>query len=150
MKTTSWVCTLAALIPFALVALPEAQQPPPASQSKPTVQRGPVQPTTSVEGKDLFAAHCAVCHGKDAKGNGPAAAALKVAPPDLTTFAKRHDGKYDKTAVLAIIKGISKPAHGSSDMPIWGPVFQSFESSPAESSLRLANLVEYIGTLQQK
>ena len=30
----------------------------------------------SLEGPALFQAYCAACHGKDAKGDGPAAAAL--------------------------------------------------------------------------
>src|SRR6185369_14865263 len=32
----------------------------------------------SVKGPDLFRAHCAACHGWDAKGDGPMSAALKT------------------------------------------------------------------------
>jgi len=35
-------------------------------------------------GKLEFEVHCAICHGMDAKGNGPYVSSLKVAPPDLT------------------------------------------------------------------
>ena len=91
-----------------------------------------------------------MCHGKDATGNGPAAAALKVPPPDLTTLARRNGGKFDRNAVRATVQGISKPAHGSDDMPIWGPVFETVAASQGEASLRLANLVDYLATLQQK
>ncbi len=38
----------------------------------------------SMYGPDLYRLYCATCHGRDGKGNGPAAAALKVPPPDLT------------------------------------------------------------------
>ena len=32
----------------------------------------------SVAGKDLFEFYCASCHGRDGKGNGPVAPALKT------------------------------------------------------------------------
>ena len=147
MTPTRWMLCLGLLFPVSLVAVTAQQQTQPA---KPTVKRSTAHPIDSVAGKDTFAAYCAVCHGTTAKGDGPAAAALKVPPPDLTTLAKRNNGKYDKTAVLATIRGISKPAHGSEDMPIWGPVFQKMSATDGESALRLSNLVEYIGTLQQK
>jgi mono/diheme cytochrome c family protein len=33
----------------------------------------------SLQGAELFKAYCAVCHGIDAKGNGPMAKSLKTA-----------------------------------------------------------------------
>jgi mono/diheme cytochrome c family protein len=39
------------------------------------------------KGKDLFAKHCAGCHGPTGKGDGPAAAALTPKPKDLTDKA---------------------------------------------------------------
>ncbi|HEY4406774.1 MAG TPA: copper homeostasis membrane protein CopD [Xanthobacteraceae bacterium] len=35
------------------------------------------------QGEGLFAAHCASCHGQQARGDGPAGAALKTKPSDL-------------------------------------------------------------------
>ena len=32
----------------------------------------------SLEGRDLFRAYCAACHGADARGGGPQAASLRV------------------------------------------------------------------------
>lgn len=43
---------------------------------------------SEVGGKELFQAHCATCHGPDAKGGGPTAKSLKHAVPDLTALAK--------------------------------------------------------------
>jgi len=40
-------------------------------------------------GASTYQAICAPCHGTDGKGNGPLREALKVAPPDLTTLAKK-------------------------------------------------------------
>jgi mono/diheme cytochrome c family protein len=37
-----------------------------------------------VRGQALYGPHCASCHGPDGQGNGPAAAALRVKPTDLT------------------------------------------------------------------
>ena len=38
--------------------------------------------TSLAAGKTLFEANCAVCHGEQGRGNGPAAANLSIKPPD--------------------------------------------------------------------
>jgi mono/diheme cytochrome c family protein len=124
-----------------------AQQP--AQGAKPTVTRTPAQQTASIEGKTSYDAYCASCHGKDGKGNGPAAVALKVPATDLTMLAKRNAGKYNKSAVLSSIKGFNTPAHGNAEMPVWGPIFSALDSAGI-TTLRLNNLADYIGTMQQK
>jgi mono/diheme cytochrome c family protein len=125
-----------------------AQQPP---ADKPTIKTTRAVPLASVGGKENFEAYCAVCHGKDAKGNGPAAPAMKVPVPDLTTFAARHKGKFDPIAVELIVKGTGKtatPAHGVETMPIWGDVFRA--EDPATQTLRIGNIVKYVQSLQVK
>lgn len=116
----------------------------------PTIKQAQFNAIVSVEGKDNFAAYCAVCHGLNGKGGGPAVAALKVPVPDLTTMAKRY-GKYDEFAVQNQISGAAKmpAAHGSVEMPIWGSLFRSQGSNQA-AALRTRNLATYIGTLQVK
>lgn len=110
----------------------------------------PVKPMRGVSGADNFKAYCASCHGLQGKGDGPAVVALKAPPRDLALLTASHKGKYPADYVLAVLNGkASVAAHGSTAMPIWGPVFQSFESE-AETRLRLNNLVEFIGTLQKK
>jgi mono/diheme cytochrome c family protein len=41
------------------------------------VEKVPVTPTNPASGKEMFDTYCAVCHGTDGKGSGPAAPALK-------------------------------------------------------------------------
>jgi mono/diheme cytochrome c family protein len=118
---------------------------------KPTIKTTVAVPIVSVEGADNYKAYCAVCHGEAAKGNGPAAPAMKVPVPDLTMIAKRHGGKFNATDVEYIVRGTGKtqtPAHGREDMPIWGEVFRSEDRG--KNALRISNLVKYIETLQVK
>ena len=42
-------------------------------------------------------------------------------------------------------------AHGSQEMPVWGPVFRSISGGhQAEVQLRINNLTEYVASLQKK
>ena len=47
------------------------------------MKRVPAPYTRASSGKDMYLAYCASCHGKDGKGNGPAASALKSVPNRL-------------------------------------------------------------------
>ena len=80
--------------------------------------------TSPSSGKEMFRSYCASCHGKEAKGNGPAAAALRQSPADLTGLARQHGGKYPSDLVTSVLRGQRQLiAHGDQDMPVWGPVF---------------------------
>jgi mono/diheme cytochrome c family protein len=100
----------------------------------------------------MFEAYCAACHGKEGKGDGPVTAALKVPPTDLTVLARQNNGKFPSMQVAKAITGEADiSAHGSKEMPIWGPVFMSMSHQhESEVHLRVANLAEYIKSLQQK
>lgn len=102
-------------------------------------------------GKVLYQLYCATCHGADAKGNGPLALALKAPPTDLTTLAKRHDGKFPTEYVTQMLRfGGNSRTHGSADMPAWGPIFQYFDkSSQAAARKRIENLCNYLASIQQ-
>jgi mono/diheme cytochrome c family protein len=127
------------------IALRAQQQP------APTVKRETAQRVGSVAGKDTYAAYCAVCHGADGRGNGPAAPALKTPPTDLTTYAKRHGGEFSDVDVREIIAGDqSYVAHGSRDMPIWGDVFRRTEEDMQVRQLRVHNLIDYLKSLQKE
>ena len=49
--------------------------------------------TSAGTGSGLFTNYCASCHGVDARGDGPAAASLRVPPTDLTRLARANRGE---------------------------------------------------------
>jgi len=117
-----------------------------------TVKKVPVKPTSAASGEEMYKQYCAVCHGKFGKGDGPAASALKEAPSDLTTLANRHKAKYPDDYVASVLRfGVKAPAHGTSEMPIWGPLFSSVSGSDTSVvQLRIANVNRYLKDLQGK
>ena len=100
----------------------------------------------------MYRAYCASCHGRDAKGDGPAAGALKVPPADLTALAKKNNGKFPSNHVSAVLSGQGEvTAHGSQEMPVWGPVFSRIsQGSQPEIQQRISNLTLYLKTLQKQ
>ena len=108
--------------------------------------------TIGASGKQTYTHYCAACHGADARGNGPAAVLLNTPPPDLTTLAKRHGGKFPYEYVSDVLRfGTRIVAHGSSDMPIWGPIFGSMESyDEVAVRKRIKELSDYLASLQEK
>ena len=115
------------------------------------IKQIPVRTTRTLEGPDLYAEYCAVCHGKDGKGGGPAAAALKKEPADLTQLARKNGGKFDELRVLGVINGSDVVAsHGSRDMPIWGNVFASMTTNEGLRKIRINALVQHVATMQAK
>src|ERR1051326_4345843 len=85
----------------------------------------------SLYGVDNFRSYCSPCHGRNAKGGGPVAPALKRAPSDLTTLARRNHGVFPRAEVRDFITNGSAniPEHGSSAMPVWGPTFRALAAS---------------------
>ncbi len=57
-------------------------------------------------GEALYRAHCAVCHGSEGRGDGPAAAALRPRPADLRRTARLADGMV----FLRITEGLAGTA----------------------------------------
>ncbi len=117
-----------------------------------TIKHIPIRHTSAVSGKEMFTQYCVACHGRDGKGDGPAASALKVPPPDLTALAKHHGGKFPDLHVASVLQfGSNVPAHGRREMPIWGPLFQSLKKTDdAQVKQRIANVTDYIKSLQAK
>jgi mono/diheme cytochrome c family protein len=123
-----------------------------AQDQKPEIKRAPAPVTSAKSGKEMFQAYCASCHGADAKGDGPAAEALKSKPADLTMMAKNNGGKFPADRVASILRGQATiSAHGNRDMPVWGPVFWHMsQGRESEVQQRVSNLTRYIESLQAK
>ena len=120
------------------------------SQTK-EVKKEPIGMTSAASGSEMFNSYCAPCHGKDAKGNGPAATSLKNPPANLTQLAKKNNGKFPADHVASVLRSGVAGAHGSSDMPVWGPLFSSVSGrDDSIIQMRIANLIHYLESLQEK
>src|SRR5579862_5147572 len=96
-----WIIAILAVFALALTA----QNQPQDAQTKTVIKHVPIKQTSPASGQEMFTAYCAACHGKDAKGTGPAADALKVPATDLTTLAAKNGGKYPSMKVSSVIRG---------------------------------------------
>jgi mono/diheme cytochrome c family protein len=115
------------------------------------VNKEPIGVTSATSGNEMFNSYCAPCHGKDAKGNGPAATALKNPPANLTQLAKKNNGKFPADHVASVLRSGVAGAHGSSDMPVWGPLFSAVSGrDDSIVQMRIANLIHYLESLQEK
>jgi mono/diheme cytochrome c family protein len=114
----------------------------------------PPQPAVRpVEGASIFRNNCAACHGLNGRGKGPVAKALKRDVPDLTRLSQRNEGAFPAIHVRnTIMFGADDllPAHGSKDMPIWGPVFHEIDFDQDLGNVRLENITKYLESIQRK
>ncbi len=139
-------------LPFGALLLLVSAAAAAAAQNKPVDGKVPAPQTAAASGKQTYMHYCASCHGADARGDGPAAVILKTTPPDLTVLAKRHGGKFPHEYVSDVLRfGTRIIAHGSSDMPIWGPIFASMDGyDEVAVRKRIRDLSEFLASLQQK
>ncbi|HVO78565.1 MAG TPA: cytochrome c [Candidatus Bathyarchaeia archaeon] len=127
-----------------------------ARAQDPTLKVVSISQSKPDSGAQMYLDYCASCHGRDGRGNGPAASALKVPAADLTTLAKNNHGNYPSSRVGAVLEfGAPVTAHGSSDMPVWGDLFRSLNTGKAATSRaavnqRISSLDKYIRSMQTK
>lgn len=120
-----------------------------AVAQQPQVKKEPIKPVAASDASAMFQSYCAPCHGKDAKGTGPAAKALAKAPADLTRIAARNGGTFPDVRVKRYIEGLDEvPAHGSRDMPMWGDLFRALNRDTAQ--IRIQALNDYLKSMQVK
>lgn len=123
-------------------------------------ERKPASARISFTGKALYDFNCASCHGQNLKGDGSVAQALKTPPTDLTTLARNHGGKFPREKVFGYIVGTIKlAAHGTREMPVWGPALGWYyppyglyvaQLSDAERNRRVHAIVSYVASKQVK
>jgi mono/diheme cytochrome c family protein len=101
------------------------------------------------KGHKLFLQYCTSCHGNDAKGHGPVASSLRVAPADLTAIQKPGE-KFPFDHVTTAIDGEKTDraigAHGTGQMPVWGTVFRRTKGIQKEGDVYA--LAKYIESIQ--
>ena len=101
-------------------------------------------------GQAIYEDYCAACHGRDGKGDGPAARALKTPPIDLTQISHNHSGRFPEADIKKIIMGQDMmPSHGTEAMPIWGKIFTKI-GDPNTVGQRVDALVVYLRQIQAK
>jgi mono/diheme cytochrome c family protein len=131
----------------ALAASCSSAAPPAAPASSP-------DPVLAELGGEVFLRRCASCHGVDGRGDGPASAALRVPPADLTQIAARRGGSFPKGEIARFVDGrFAVTAHGTREMPVWGERLgeQIPEADVSEEVVRgqIGVVVEYLQTIQR-
>lgn len=146
MTNTSWrMPVVMAIVVLSAGAMIVAQQQAPTK----TINRVPITPTSMASGAEMYHAYCAACHGKEGRGDGPAASVFKTPPTNLTTLSAKNNGKFPDLEVAAVLQWgpTSSNAHGSKDMPVWGNIFSSI-GDPPQTKQRIYNLTKYVESLQ--
>ena len=117
----------------------------------PAIQETQLPPAYVPPGRQIYKEYCAACHGSDGRGNGPVARSLRKPPPALTALAKRRGGAYPEEYVTNVLRfGLGFSSHGSSAMPVWGPIFQDLEHyNEAAVRQRIKNLCDYLESIQR-
>jgi len=108
---------------------------------------------SSPEGAQLFARHCASCHGPVGEGDGPVAEAMVISVPNLRTLSARSDGQFPRDAVMRYIDGRDLPAaHGDRVMPVWGDTFaataEDADSADDVARERISAITAFVEQLQ--
>ncbi len=105
----------------------------------------------ALDGPSIYKAYCAACHGADGKGHGPAAETLKYKPTDLTAIAKNNKGQFPRATIEQVLQNGDKwKAHGSKEMPTWGPIFLAVDANDKIAYAHVFNLVTYLESIQVK
>ncbi len=70
------------------------------------------------EGRAIYEASCAQCHGPAGRGDGPWAGSYDPAPADLTRLS--HGGSFPRAEVLGTIDGYDRTGLPGKEMPEFG------------------------------
>ncbi|KMK66241.1 c-type cytochrome [Puniceibacterium sp. IMCC21224] len=107
------------------------------------------------DGRALFLANCAVCHGDSAVGDGPMARAMVKPPANLTLISVRHGDTFPRAKVLSIIDGYTRADLKGPDMPEFGALlegdlipFDTGDGKATPTPRKLVALVEYLESIQ--
>ena len=120
--------------------------------AQPSTVKIPIGSEPANNGKQMFVNYCAPCHGVNGQGHGPVATSLRTQPTDLTQLSREYHGKYPAAHVSSVLQfGAATPAHGTADMPVWGPIFAKMNvGNPQAKMLRISNLSRYLESIQAR
>jgi mono/diheme cytochrome c family protein len=141
------------LVALALLGLAAALGGCSSAAPAATAPAGP-DPVLADLGRDVFARHCAACHGESGRGDGPAAGELRTPPADLTRIAARRGGTFPRGEIARFVDGrFAVPAHGTREMPVWGERLgeQVPEAGVSEEVVRgqISVVIEYLVSIQR-
>jgi mono/diheme cytochrome c family protein len=122
-----------------------APPPPPAAPVAAAPAPAPTAPPDAANGKTLYAANCASCHGPAGAGDGPAGAGLVPKP------ARHDDGAYmnalSNDHIFAVIKGGGPAVGKSAMMAPWGGVLSDQQIWDVTAFVRSLANPPYTGTI---
>jgi mono/diheme cytochrome c family protein len=107
------------------------------------------------DGRALFMENCAVCHGENARGDGPMARGMAKAPKDLTLIKLRHGDRFPKAKIMSIIDGYARSDLSGPGMPEFGALlegdlvpYDSGDGRQTPTPRKLVALAEYLESIQ--
>lgn len=107
------------------------------------------------DGKALFMENCAVCHGENAKGDGPMAREMAKPPKDLTLIQVRNRGEFPRARVMSLIDGYARSDMAGPGMPEFGALlegdlipFDSGDGKQTPTPRKLVAILEYLESIQ--
>src|SRR6476659_4985783 len=103
----------------------------------PEVEAAHTIATDAQEGEKIFQTRCFVCHGREGKGDGPAATGLGATVRDLTSAAWQQ-ATTDET-IRSVIRNGAQAVGGSAAMP----------PNPDLSDSQVRSLTRYIRELRK-
>jgi mono/diheme cytochrome c family protein len=94
-------------------------------------------PASAPPGRRLFVRHCAVCHGPEGRGNGPAAPSLIPRPRDFTSGELRYrtTGPDEPPAEEDLERTVREGLHASA-MPAFGDLLSADELRAVVAEVR--------------
>ena len=108
------------------------------------------------DGRALYMQNCAVCHGENAKGDGPMARTMSKPPRDLTLIALRNGDTFPRAKVMSTVDGYTRSNIELPGMPEFGALlegdlvpFDSGDGKPTPTPRKLVALVEYLESIQE-
>lgn len=122
-----------------------------AGSAVPEGQPAAAHPEQVEQGRSLYEIYCLSCHGDQADGHGPRAAALSPRPADLTRL-RAADGSFPAEEIRRTIDGRDTlPGHPRKEMPIWGLTLQQLDSDAdqeEEVRAKIRSIVTYLESIQ--